>query len=166
LNLEKFTCMNKHLALLTGGLMAANALCLAPAQAETGINFYCGQTYSLASKNLIPTTMVSIAGKSLPVAIIQWRSRYLSSQALQSKCNEVSAKFHRAYQAGKMNYFAAGRDRKTGEPVICGLTSTEENCGTNNLLFTLAASSNEDSVLNNLNAIFQGKTIPPIEIDI
>jgi hypothetical protein len=64
----------------------------------------------------------------------------------------------RSLSVGESNYLATGKDRKTGQPVVCALKSESEQCtGGSNLLFTLKPYSSSKLVLKQLTGIVTGE---------
>ncbi len=156
--------MNKQITiLLAGGLLAATAVILPPVTAQTEPTFYCGSTYDPTSKTNVPTTLIAMPGRENPFGLIRWKSEYFPKNTPKERCATVSKKFQAAYTAGKLNYLAAGKDRKTGQPVVCALTSESEKCaGGSNLLFTLKPYSSSKLVLKQLTGIVTGEGNNPL----
>jgi hypothetical protein len=154
---------NQLTILLAGGLLLSNVVAMAPARAEDGVRFYCGQSYDPTSKKNIPTTLVSVPGRKDPLALIRWKSEYFPQFAPQERCNIVSPKFQKAYNAGNLNFLAAGKHRKNGLGIICGLATPEDSCNNDtNMLFTLKPYASSESVLRQLTGIVSGEINEPI----
>jgi hypothetical protein len=156
--------MNKQIAiLLAGGLLAATAVILAPVNAQTEPTFYCGSTYDPTSKTNVPTTLIAMPGRQDPLGLIRWKSEFFVKNTPKERCATVSRKFQAVYKAGKLNYLATGKDKKTGQPIVCGLTSESEKCdGGSNLLFTLKPYSSSKLVLKQLTGIVTGEGNNPL----
>jgi hypothetical protein len=146
--------MNKQLAILVTGILAAHAVMLAPAQAQEQTQtegFYCGKSYDPLSKQDIPTTLLSSPNREKPLAVIIWKSEYFPEYAPQKRCDLVSPKFQAAYTAGKLEYLMTGTDKVTGAQIVCGVANQDESCdGDVNMLFTLKPYTDGTSVLKQL----------------
>jgi Circadian oscillating protein COP23 len=155
--------MNKQIAILATGLLAATAVILPPVIAQTEPTFYCGSSYDTTSKRNVPTTLIAMPGRENPLALIRWKSEYFPKNTPKERCGKVSKKFQVAYTAGKLNFLAAGKDRKTGQPVVCALKSESEQCtGGSNLLFTLKPYGSSQLVLKQLTGIVTGEGNNPL----
>ncbi len=156
--------MNKQLAILfASGLLAANAVTVAPVRAEGGASFYCGQSYDVTSKTNVPTTLVNVPGREEPIALIRWKSEYFTKWTPQQRCTIISPKFQTAYTTGQLNYLAVGKNRKTGQGMVCALATAEENCESDaNMLFTLKPYSDSKLVLSQLMGIVTGESNNPL----
>jgi Circadian oscillating protein COP23 len=156
--------MNKQITiLLAAGLLAATAVILPPVTAQTKATFYCGSTYDPTSKTNVPTTLIAMPGRENPFGLIRWKSEYFLKNTAKERCGTVSKKFQAAYTAGKLNFLATGKDRKTGQPVVCALKSESEQCtGGSNILFTLKPYSSSKLVLKQLTGIVTGEGNDPL----
>jgi hypothetical protein len=101
--------------------------------------FFCGQS------NGIPTTMAMTSRGAVPV--IRWVSSLGDGEySPEARCQSVSERFQRFYQAGQLNYLTTGMEN--GTAVICVTDSQGGDCtGT---LFTLKPGSNPDQTLRHL----------------
>jgi Circadian oscillating protein COP23 len=156
--------MNKQITmLLAGGLLAATAVILPPVNAQAEPTFYCGSTYDPTSKTNVPTTLIAMPGRENPLGLIRWKSEYFPKHTPKERCTTVSKKFQAAYTAGKLNYLVTGKDRKTGQPVVCALKSESEKCdGGSNDLFTLKPYNSRELVLKQLTGIVTGEGNGPL----
>jgi hypothetical protein len=156
--------MKKLFAILfAGGLVTANAITIAPVEAQTGATFYCGSSYDPTSKTNIPTTLIAVSGRQEPLALIRWKSEYFPRYTPKERCATISKKFQIAYQAGKLNFLVTGKHKKTGQGIVCALTNSEESCeGSSNMLFTLKPYSSGKLVLRQLTGIVTGESNNPL----
>jgi Circadian oscillating protein COP23 len=155
--------MKKQLAILVTGLLAAQTIMVAPAlaqeQDEIEGRFYCGKSYNPASRQSIPTMLLSSSNREKPLAVIMWESKYFSKEYTpQKRCSLVSSKFQAAYMAGKLEYLIIGKDKKTKAQIVCGVRIESESCNKNtNMLFTLEPYADSRSVLGQLIGSLNGE---------
>ena len=143
--------MNKQLAILFTGILAAHAIALVPVIAQTPPQtegkFYCGSSYDPLSKKNIPTTLKSHPKREEPLTIILWKSEYFGEKySPQQRCNIVSPKFQAAYTAGNLEYMVADKDPKSGQPIVCATKTAAESCNSSNMLFTLKPYTDDKTV--------------------
>ena len=147
--------MKNQLAILAMGLLAANAVFLAPAQAQTEGEFYCGQAYDPIGKVNIPATVMSSPRRAKPIVVIAWKSQYFGGNFTpQQRCAIVSPKFQAAYNAGNFEYFKVGYDQKL--PIVCAVKTENQRCTRAGMLFTLKPFGNTQSQLNALMGNMEG----------
>lgn len=101
--------------------------------------FFCGNSDG------IPTTMAITSRGPMPV--IRWVSSLGDGEySPQARCQSVSERFQRYYEAGQLNYLTTGTEN--GADIICVTTDRGGDCtGT---LFTLKPGSNPDQTLQHL----------------
>lgn len=132
-------------ALACGALMAAlgaGALALpAPVAAASASRFVCG------SDGGVPTTE-AITRDGRQVSVIRWTSRVFSGSGWtsQRRCQEVSSRFEKFRQQGRLRYITTGRMR--GQPVLCTALSNGGAC--DGLLYTLKPGQDPSATLARL----------------
>jgi Circadian oscillating protein COP23 len=151
------------------GLLAASLLATSlpvqaqetPAEEQTteSLQFFCGKTFDSASGDQIPTTLVWQPEKEGNVALIRWKSEYFGKNT-QKRCQLVSAKFQKLWNAGQLNYITTGAVKK--QPIVCGVANEGDNCSGQNQLFQLKPFSDSASLIAQLEGVFQGKVSSPV----
>jgi Circadian oscillating protein COP23 len=150
-----FKQMKNQLAILAMGVLVANAVFLAPAQAQTEGKFYCGQVYDPIGKTTAPATVMSSPRRAKPIVVIVWKSEYFGGKfSPQNRCEIVSPKFQAAYAAGNLGFFKAGSDGKN--PIACAVRTENERCTKAGMLFTLKSFGNTQGQLNALMGNIEG----------
>jgi Circadian oscillating protein COP23 len=141
--------MKNQLAILAMGVLAANAVFLAPAQAQTEGKFYCGKVYDPIGKTNVPATLMSSPYRAKPITMILWKSEYFSDTiSPQQRCAIVSPKFQAAHKAGNLEFLKIGNDGN--QPIVCGVRTEKQRCTKLGMLFTLKPFGNPQSELNAL----------------
>jgi Circadian oscillating protein COP23 len=149
LNLRNFKQMKNQLAILAIGVLAANAVFLAPAQAQTEGKFYCGKAYDSIGKTNVPATVLSSPYRTKPITMILWKSDYFGDNFTpQQRCAIVSPKFQAANKAGNLEFLKIGNDGK--QPIVCGVRTENQRCTKAGMLFTLKPFGNPQAELNAL----------------
>ncbi|AUT01960.1 hypothetical protein CLI64_17060 [Nostoc sp. CENA543] len=113
-----------------------------PSRAE-GTTFYC------AKNKGIPVTFARTQdGKKVP--IIRWvSSNYFPPPwTAQRRCAEVSRRFQRNYDNGRLRRIKTGTLR--GEPVVCAAMNQNSACTDNTLLFTLKRGTDPNAIVRRL----------------
>jgi hypothetical protein len=147
--------MKNQLAILAMGILVANAVFLAPAQAQTEGKFYCGQTYDQIGKINVPATLMSSPRRAKPIVVIIWKSEYFGDKfSPKNRCAIVSPKFQAAYTAGNFGFLKAGTDGKN--PIACAVRTENERCTKAGMLFTLKSFGNTQGQLNALMGNIEG----------
>lgn len=150
--------------LLVAGLLASSL----PVQAQDapaeerpadGLQFFCGKTFDSASGGQIPTTLVWQPEKEGNVALIRWKSEYFGKDT-QKRCQLVSAKFQKLWNAGQLNFITAGTVKK--QPIVCGVASEGDTCSGQNQLFQLKPFADSSNLIAQLEGVFQGKVSSPV----
>jgi hypothetical protein len=155
-----FKRMKNRLAILATGVLAANAVFLASAQAQTEGKFYCGQAYDPIGKVSIPATVMSSPRRAKPIVVIAWKSQYFGGNFTpQQRCAIVSPKFQAAYTDGRLEYLKVGRDGK--QPIVCAVKTENQLCTKAGMLFTLKPFGNTQSQLNALMGNIEGGEAGP-----
>ena len=94
--------MKTQLAILGMGIMAVQAIFLAPATAQVEGKFYCGQAYDPIGKTNIPATLMSSPRRDKAIVVILWKSEYFGKEfSPNQRCQKVSPKFQAAYVGGE-----------------------------------------------------------------
>ena len=147
--------MKTQLAILGMGIMAAQAIFLAPATAQVEGKFYCGQAYDPIGKTNIPATLMASPRRAKPIVVILWKSDYFGKEhSPKQRCAEVSPKFQAAYTTGKLEYLKVGTDGK--QSIVCAVRTETERCTKAGMLFTLKDYGNTQSQLNALIGNMEG----------
>jgi Circadian oscillating protein COP23 len=150
--------------LLVAGLLATGL----PVQAQEtpaeerpadSLQFFCGKTFDSASGSQIPTTLVWQPEKEGNVALIRWKSEYFGKDT-QKRCQLVSAKFQKLWNAGQLNFITAGTVKK--QPIVCGVASEGDSCSGQNQLFQLKPFADSSNLIAQLEGVFQGKVSSPV----
>jgi hypothetical protein len=152
--------MQNQLAILAMGILATQAVFLAPATAQTEGKFYCGQAYDAIGRTNVPATLMSSPRRVKPIVVILWKSEYFSKGFTpQQRCTIVSPKFQAAYVAGNFEYLKVGYERKL--PIVCAVKSENESCAKAGMLFTLKPYGDTQSQLNALMGNIEGGEAGP-----
>ena len=147
--------MKTQLAILGMGIMAVQAIFLAPATAQVEGKFYCDQAYDLINKVNIPVTVMSSPRRAKPIVVIAWKSQYFGDNFTpQQRCAIVSPKFQAAYSAGKLEYLKVGTDEK--QSIVCAVRTEDESCNKAGMLFTLKPYGSIQSQLSALMGNIEG----------
>jgi Circadian oscillating protein COP23 len=147
--------MKNQLTILAMSVLAANAVFLAPAQAQTEGKFYCGQTYDQIGKVNIPATVMSSPRRAKPIVVIAWKSQYFGGNFTpQQRCAIVSPKFQAAYAAGNFEYLKVGKEGNL--PIVCAVKTQNQRCTRAGMLFTLKPFGNTQAQLNALMGNMEG----------
>jgi hypothetical protein len=138
--LKKFLSLLSGLALLSG----VGAVFSAPSYAN-----YPAIQFSCDTSGHLPKTVAINTATGQGLTVIKWYSEYFSGSGYDSltRCNEVSARFQRAYGTGELNYITAGI--VNGYSVICA-TTPGGGCNGRNVLFTLKRGANAAATLQRL----------------
>lgn len=115
---------------------------------NSNFGFYCG-TYKD-----FPATNFGLTSENYDgIPIIVYESEYFSSLGYtsRSRCEEISARFQRAYTTGRLSNIIAGE--LNGVPTICAVWG-EQICSAENLLFTLHPSLTEAEKQEILETLF------------
>jgi hypothetical protein len=148
------TCSGLLMAgLLATGLPAQAQEAPAEEQPATSLQFFC------ASGGQIPTTLVWQPEKEGNVALIRWKSEYFGKDT-QKRCQLVSAKFQKLWNAGQLNFITAGTVKK--QPIVCGVASEGDTCSGQNQLFQLKPFADSSNLIAQLEGVFQGKVSSPV----
>jgi hypothetical protein len=126
------TMLRKSLGFLFGAtvLTGLSASFAAPSQAEEGVRFYCDNS------GYVPVTVAHSYDTGYKTQIIKWTSSYFdySGYDAETRCGQVSARFQKAYNEGRLNYITAGI--VNDQTVVCA-TDAGGSCNSRNILFTL-----------------------------
>jgi Circadian oscillating protein COP23 len=149
---------------ILGGFTVGSALVAIEtiAQTPTKVSFYCGQTFDPNTNAIVPTTLVASSSKREPVALIQWKSKLSGKYTPQVRCNIVSANFHQAWSAKRLNYLAAGVDKQSGLGIICGSKDRSTPCNRTSMLFTLSNGADASETIDRIKAIKTGQGSNPL----
>jgi Circadian oscillating protein COP23 len=145
--------------LTIGSTLVANE---AIAQSPTKVRFYCGQTFDPNTNAIVPTTLVASSSKREPVALIQWKSKLSGKYTPQVRCNMVSTNFQQAWEAKRLNYLAAGVDKKSGSGIICSSKDRSTACNRSSMLFTLSNGADASETIDRIKAIKTGAGSNPL----
>jgi Circadian oscillating protein COP23 len=145
--------------LTIGSTLVANE---AIAQTPTKVRFYCGQTFDPNTNAIVPTTLVASSSKREPVALIQWKSKLSGKYTPQVRCNMVSTNFQQAWEAKRLNYLAAGVDKKSGLGIICSSKDRSTACNRSSMLFTLSNGADASETIDRIKAIKTGAGSNPL----
>ncbi|OKH30223.1 hypothetical protein NIES2101_42640 [Calothrix sp. HK-06] len=128
-----------------------------PASQPNKVTFFCREGLDKASGKNIPFTVAWVPERNKHVRFVGWKSDFFEKNGWtpQKRCQEVTERFNKMYENGRLNYLASGSDK--GYPIICGLLNKEDNCNADNLLFTLKYGSQTKVVLEQLIDIAEGK---------
>ena len=150
--------------LILSGLTIGSTLVAieAIAQLPTKVRFYCGHTFDPNTNAIVPTTLVASSSKREPVALIQWKSKLSGKYTPQVRCNMVSANFQQAWEAKRLNYLAAGVDKKSGLGIICSSKDRSTACNRSSMLFTLSNGADASETIDRIKAIKTGAGSNPL----
>ncbi len=126
---------------------------------ESDVRFICADGYDQKTDKRLPTTYAwTERGK---IAVVRWSTDYFEGEGWspQKRCEEVSPRFHKAYQNGTLAYITNGT-MNGGEPVICTAKSNGGEC--QNLLLTLRPEDNGVQLVKTLAEVLQGRSAGPI----
>ena len=145
-------------ALIATGLLAVGLSANHPATAQkVQARFYCGQSYNTEAKKIMPTTFVATSTRAEPIALIRWKAGF-GAYTPQMRCDQVSQKFHTAWQSGNLKSIAAGTDKASGQGIICGLASSNQTCDGSKMLFTLRSHKDAGDVIRSINDLRVGRS--------
>jgi Circadian oscillating protein COP23 len=152
--------MKNQLAVLAMGILATQAVFLAPTTAQTEGKFYCGQAYDIIGRKNVPATLMSSPNREKPIVVILWKSEYFGQEFNPNqRCQKVSPKFQAAYVGGNFEYLKVGYERKL--PIVCAVKTENEPCTNAGMLFTLKPFGNTQSQLNTLMGNIEGAEAGP-----
>ena len=152
--------MKTQLAILGMGIMAVQAIFLAPATAQVEGKFYCGQAYDPIGKTNIPATLMASPRHAKPIVVILWKSEYFGKDHTpKQRCAEVSPKFQAAYTTGKLTYLKVGTNGK--QSIVCAARTEDEPCNKAGMLFTLKSFGNSSNELAALMGNIEGGEAGP-----
>ena len=144
---------------LTTAIVTANiAPSFSQSAAPDQVTFFCKEVYDRASGEKIPATVAWVPGRQGNVRIVGWKSEYFLKKGwnAQKRCEEVTPKFQKAYDEGRLNFLTTGT--AGGYPIICAVAQQGESCDSIAQLFTIKPHDNPDLVLQQLMDILEGKT--------
>ncbi|MBD2299439.1 hypothetical protein H6G80_16270 [Nostoc sp. FACHB-87] len=111
---------------------------------------YAGGTiFKCEKRQGVPVTVAQTQdGRKVPM--IQWSSQDYFPREWNSerRCYEVSRRFQRSYDNGRLKYIKTGTLR--GQPVVCAAVNQSAPCTDSSLLFTLKRGSNAKATLRRL----------------
>ena len=152
--------MQNQLAILAMGILATQAVFLAPATAQTEGKFYCGQAYDAIGRTNVPATLMSSPRRAKPIVVILWKSEYFGKEfSPKQRCQKVSPKFQSAYVGGTFEYLKVGKDGK--QSIVCAVRTENESCTKAGMLFTLKPYGDTQSQLNALMGNIEGGEAGP-----
>jgi hypothetical protein len=156
--------MKNQLAILAMGVLAANAVFLAPAQAQTEGKFYCSQAYDPLTKTNMPATVMSSPNRVKPLVVVLWKSEYFGKDfSPQRRCAIVSPKFQAALVSGSLEYLKVGKERNTRQDIVCAVKTANARCDRESeMLFALKPYGNNNYALKTLMANIEGGQAGPI----
>jgi Circadian oscillating protein COP23 len=146
-------------SLLVAGLPVQAQDTTAEDRSAESLLFFCGQTFDSASGGQIPTTLVWQPEKEGNVALIRWKSEYFGKDT-QKRCQSVSAKFQKLWNAGQLNFITAGTVKR--QPIVCGVANEGDDCSGQNQLFQLKPFADSSNLIAQLEGVFQGKVSSPV----
>ena len=134
-------------------------------KSETETRFICREGYDKASQQRLPTTYAFTAGQKR--AIIRWSTEYFSGSGWdpQTRCEEVSPRFQKAYENGSLNLITNGK--MNNQPVIC--TALQHGGSCVDLLITLRdgnhgqPADNGPQLVKELGQILNGTATGPMQ---
>ncbi|MBE9039838.1 hypothetical protein IQ235_03400 [Oscillatoriales cyanobacterium LEGE 11467] len=121
------------------------------AQSEPEDYFFCADDgYG------VPTTYISTEGKNLP--LVRWVSHYFAGSGYdpETRCDRVSERFNRFYEAGILNYITTGYVNRL--PVVC--VSSEIGGPCTDVLFTLKPGADATQTIQQLFDVRVGQAGP------
>jgi Circadian oscillating protein COP23 len=152
--------MQNQLAIFAMGILATQAVFLAPATAQTEGKFYCGQAYDAIGRMNVPATLMSSPRRAKPIVVILWKSEYFGKEfSPKQRCQKVSPKFQSAYVGGNFEYLKVGKDGK--QSIVCAVRTENEPCTKPGMLFTLKPYGDTQSQLNALMGNIEGGEAGP-----
>jgi hypothetical protein len=134
------------------------------------ITFICGKEFDATENKKVDATLAW--NQTDKQAIIQWKTDYFKDSGFDPKtrCEDVSPRFQKALDEGRLNYLTSGNlekpnGDKSGETVICAVGDTNTTCNDSNLLFTLREGDKADAIINQLRGALEGETTNPVQHD-
>lgn len=114
--------------------------------------YFCGQN----SEGTPTTYFRKATGKK--VAIIRWERDNWQNVTPQERCEEVSTRFSKSHEAGKLFHLTHGPVNE--QPVICGVISFGDACNETNMLITLQHQDDSRKILEELQQFGSGADGP------
>ncbi len=125
------------------------------------VRFYCGQSFDVDQKKILPTTFVATSARTESIAIIRWKSGF-GGYSPQVRCNMVSTKFQSAWAGGNLKFIKAGVSNQTGQGIICGTAELQQKCDDSQILFTLKNHQDAKNIITSINSIRKGNVRGPL----
>ena len=115
-------------------------------------HFFCGTSYDQASEERVPATYRWENNTKTP--LIRWQSQYFQIQGVtnQTRCEEASAYFQRAYEEDRLLFQPGIWSEKT---VICAVAAIDDSCE-DQYLFELKPSDDPELIVDWLTRFFEG----------
>ena len=129
-------------------------------KSATETRFICREGFDKASGKKLPTTYAFTGGQKR--AIIRWSTEYFSGSGwdTQTRCDEVSPRFQKAYENGSLNLITNGV--MNNEPVIC--TALQDGGSCVDLLMTLRLNIDDGpQLVRELGQILSGTATGPMQ---
>ena len=128
-------------------------------KSETQTRFICRKGFDKASGKHWPTTYAFTAGQKQ--AIIRWSTEYFTKSGWepQSRCEEVTPRFQKAYENGSLNFITNGT--MNNQPVICTASQDDGPCV--DLLMTLRDTDDGPQLVRELGEILSGTATGPMQ---
>jgi Circadian oscillating protein COP23 len=147
---------------LGGSLLLTTSLVNAKPASPTVVKFYCGQSFDPNSNKIVPTTVVATSSRKEPIAFIQWKSTEFSGYTPEVRCSMVSGKLQKAWEEKRLKYLISGKDKSTGQGIICGVKALATKCNSSNMLFTLSSDADAKAVISRIEGLKKGTTSNPV----
>jgi hypothetical protein len=147
---------------LAGSLLLTTSLVNAKPASPSVVKFYCGQSFDPNSNKIVPTTVVATSSRKEPIAFIQWKSTEFVEYTPQVRCSMVSDKLQKAWEGKRLKYLISGKDKSTGQGIICGVKLRVTKCNSSNMLFTLSSDADAKAVISRIEGLKRNTTSNPI----
>jgi Circadian oscillating protein COP23 len=151
MNLKSSTILTSIVLCLIGA-----GLPPAPTLAQPAVKFYCGQT-----KDLKPATVLGVQGNPAFRIVATWEKSF-GKMSPEKRCQTISDRFEQARKNKQFDLLIAGRDKTTGQGLICAIKYGEKTCDSKHLLFSVDSQANAKEIVQGLYSSMRknGKPVP------
>jgi Circadian oscillating protein COP23 len=124
--------------------------------AQETVEFYCGRT-----ENQEPATVLGVRGKPKFRTVVIWRKSFGQISA-EKRCRIISDRFEEGRKNKQFDLLIAGRDKTTGQGLICAIKHGEKICDSKHLLFSVNNQAEAKEIVQGLYSSMRknGKPVP------
>jgi hypothetical protein len=141
------------IAVSTGVVISGIGFNSESVKAQEQVQFVCAPSFDRQTNQKLPTTFAwTSRGK---IAIVRWERTDFPGFPPQTRCEQVSPKFQKAYDNGGINFLTNGTINQ--QPVICTARESGGECDT--LLMTLRPEDNAVTILTQLQEVLNGRQV-------